>query len=560
MRLVEIRELEGPNPYLPVPAIRIAIDISGDQVSEAWLDRILAVPGGDAFALPDVPPADERRQRAATVLATAIQAVHALSSLDEPPTLAIEYGDEPEALSVSFPWGSRRIGLALAEAALALTRHAAGERLGEADAARLDAINESLYTGTATDDAEDAPELVHVGDDGPKVIAITATNGKTTTTRLVSHLLRGAGSRVGWSSTAGVFVDGRPIVTGDWSGPAGARRLLSRKDLDWAVLETARGGILRRGLAFDAAHVTAFINVSADHLGDNGITSLDTLAHVKGTVVRATRPDGWAILNADDPRVLAQRDNVPGSVCLTSLDAESAPIREHNSAGGRSVVVRDGAIVLIEPEGSTEIAPLAQVPLTFNGAARHMVENVLVAVGIALACGLAAEQIAPGLASFVSDATLNPGRLNTYSVGETTVLADYAHNEAGLAELIALARTLVRGEGRLWLVIASAGDRTDDTFRRLGRIAAEASDYVIPTDTRNYLRGRAEGEMPALMAEGIRAGGKEPFMTADDAITAIDHALGATRSGDVIAVMAVNDPDAVGQHLGRLAGTSSASE
>ncbi len=547
MRLVEIRELEGPNPYLPVPAIRVAIDISGDEVDDSWVERIRRAPGGDAFPFPEVPPADPRRQRAATVLATAIQAVHGLSTLDEPPTLAIEYGDEPGALSVSFPWASRRIGLALAEAEVVLVRYAAGERLGEEDAARLDAINESLYS--TTPDEDDAPELVVVGRRKPRVIAITATNGKTTTTRLVSHLLREAGQRVGWSSTSGVYVEGEAVVTGDWSGPAGARRLLSRTDLDWAVLETARGGILRRGLAFDSAHVTAFINVSADHLGDNGILTLETLAHVKGTVVRATRPDGWAVLNADDPLVLGQKDGILGQICLTSRDPESAAIAEHRAQGNRCVVVRDGAITLEQMGGTTTIASLADVPLTFNGAARHMVENVLVAVGIALSCGLHPERIGSGLATFTSDATRNPGRLNSYAIGDATVLADYAHNEAGLTELIALSRTLVTGDGRLWLVIGSAGDRADDTFRALGRMAGEATDYVIPTDTRNYLRGRQENEMVELLAEGIREAGKHPALLAPDAISAIEYALEDARAGDVIAVMAVNDPDGVAAHL-----------
>ncbi len=550
MHLIEIRELEGPNPYLTVPAIKVEFDLEDGQPNPDWAERLRDLLSFAPVTSRGESDPGDGRVVVAHCLTTAIRAAHAVAGLT-PGAIATVPGDITTRIVVAFAWDRRPVALAIARLAVEITAQACGD--AETDRERVAGLVDSLRQAVAAPAGpDDAPELIRVGDGPPRLVAITGTNGKTTTTRLVAYLLREAGRSVGWSSTSGVYVQGEEIESGDWSGPAGARRLIDREDIDWAILETARGGILRRGLAYDRAHVTAMTNVSADHLGDYGVLTTQTLAAVKGTVVRATRPDGWAILNADDPLVFAQRHGVDARLCLLTQYPLTSELEEHLAAGGRVVSVEDGQITLRESGVVSAIIPIVDVPLTFGGVARHMVENVLCAVGIALGCGLGVGEIASGLRGFVSSSSLNPGRLNVYPVRGATYIADYAHNEAGLAELINLARTLVRGEGRLWLIIGTAGDRSDETYRALGRMAAEASSRVIPRDTPHYLRGRPPGETTALMRAGIRLAGGEPFAVADDEISAIDASLADLRPGDVIAIMASDEPKAVADHLASL--------
>ncbi len=556
MRLLEVRELEGPNPYLPGPAIKIEIDVEDDGPAPDWpsrLSELLAMLGLDPV---DIASPTEHRSIAAACLSAALRAVG--RTIQQPIIeIAVVQGDVATHLVIAFPWQRRDVAVGIARIAVDLTLQSCGVATFTSVPIR-DAIEDLRGMVNSAPSDEDAPELLVIGSGPPRVVAITGTNGKTTTTRLVAHLLMTAGRSAGWSSTSGIYIEGEEIESGDWSGPAGARHLLHRDDLDWAILETARGGILRRGLAWDQAHVTAMINVSADHLGDYGVWTTQTLAWVKGTVLRATRPDGWAVINADDPLVLGQRDGVRSRICYVTQQRPTPELEEHRAMGGTIVALSEGDILVRSGEETTVVCAIADVPLTFGGAARHMVENVLSAVGIGLGCGLTAPEIAAGLASFTSSPSHNPGRLNVYPVGSATFLADYAHNEAGLAELIHLARTLLRDDGRLWLIIGTAGDRSDETFRALGRMATEASDLVIPRDTPNYLRGRAVGETTALMQTGIVEAGGQELTHAPDEISAIDLALAGLRTGGVVALMASDRPEAVAEYLGRMSRVVSA--
>ena len=550
MHLLEIRELEGPNPYLTGPAIKVEMDLDDETPPADWSRRLAELLAAAGLPEVDRPSPVDPREIVAACLSAAVRSA-SRSTFRPVSEVAIVRGDIPTRIVVAFPWERRDLAVDMAKLAVELTSQACGT-----DPLQTEPVREraKALRATAGQPAapDDAPELLTIGDGPPRVVAITGTNGKTTTTRLVAHLLRRTGRAVGWSSTSGVYIQGEEVEAGDWSGPAGARHLLHRDDLDWAILETARGGILRRGLAWDKAHVTAMINISADHLGDYGVRTTETLAQVKGTVLRATRPDGWAVINADDPLVFAQREGVRSRICFVTQRPLTAGL-ERAVAEGRTVVsLDDGSIVVRTASERTTVCGIADVPLTFGGQAHHMVENVLCAVGIALGCGLTVAEIASGLASFTSSPELNPGRLNVYQIRAATVLADYAHNEAGLAELIRLARTLVRGNGRLWLIIGTAGDRSDETFRALGAMAAEATSLVIPRDTPHYLRGRQPGEVPALIEAGIRAAGGDPLPVADDEIGAIDFALKGIIPGDVVAIMASDQPDAVADHLARL--------
>lgn len=547
MRLIEIRELEGPNPYLPGPAIKVEVDLDTERTGDHWPERLGELVGEAGLSGLRSASGNDVRRSVAECLAAAIRSGAARAGLSEP-TVAVVPGDIATRIVVAFSWDRRPVALALAALAVEMTMQAFGD--AHLDRERVARRDEALRLAIVTPArGDDRPELIEIGDGPPLVVAITGTNGKTTTTRLVAHLLGRSGRSVGWSSTSGVYVRGEEIESGDWSGPAGARHVIGRTDLDFAILETARGGILRRGLAYDRAHVSALINVSEDHLGDYGVWSTGTLADVKGTVLRATREDGWAIINADDPLVFAQRHGVRAQRCYFTQVPLTDELERHIGSGGR-VVSAEGNRVSVRSRSRVEpVAALSDVPLTFGGVARHMVENVLCAVGIALGCGLTIPEIAAGLTSFASDPSSNPGRLNVYRVRGATYLADYAHNEAGLAELIDLAGTLIRGEGRLWLIVGTAGDRADDTFRALGRMAAGASSHVIPRDTPNYLRGRRPGETTALMEEGVRSVGGQSLALMPDEISALHVTLAAVQPGDVVAVMASDDPAAVAAHL-----------
>lgn len=543
MRLVEIRELEGPNPYLLAPAIKIEVMANDAELRDDWHERFATLThhevGEGALtgdAVPDV----------ARLLAAGIDAAHARLSLAAPDK-AFVAGDEDDRFVVAFAWDHRRRALACARYAVALALQIVGQPDAGNDVIEATDTLDALVN-VAPGDA-DRPEMIHHNRAQPRLIAITGTNGKTTTTRLVAHLLMEKNLRVGWTSTSGVYLNGEQIEDGDWSGPAGARELIGRVDLDWAVLETARGGILRRGLAYDHPDIGAMCNISADHLGDYGIWTLDSLAMVKGTVVRAVGPDGWAVLNADDPRVRAQAERVRSKVLFTTQCPLDDKLRRHIGDGGWLLAIEDDAMVLHRGNERVPITTLADVPITFNGAARHMVENALVATGIALAAGLPSDVIAAGLKSFVSSWENNPGRLNVYRVRSATYLVDYAHNEAGLEHLIPLANGMIRDDGRLWLIIGTAGDRTNEVLDTLATMAIDAAEFVIPKDAPHYLRGRAVGEMPRRMADAISRRGRAPYALADGEVEAIDMTLAAIWPGDVVAVMAVDAPADVAARL-----------
>lgn len=547
MRLIEIRELEGPNPYMLAPAIKIEVLANDDELPNDWRERVATATGVDASdghltgaAVPAV----------ARLLAASVGAAHAQLSVP-PPAMAFIRGDEDDRFVVAFGWNHRRQALASARYAVALARQIAGD---ERTANDLDGAADALRAARdQPPDDDDRPEMIHHDQTQPRLIAITGTNGKTTTTRLTAHVLMRQNLRVGWTSTSGIYVNGEQIEEGDWSGPAGARELIGRDDLDWAVLETARGGILRRGLSYDHPDIGAMNNISADHLGDYGIWTLDSLAMVKGTVVRAVDSSGWAVLNADDPRVRSQADQLRCRVLFTTQRPLDDPLREHVRTGGWLLGVEDDEMVLFRDDERVPIAPLADVPITFNGAARHMVENVLVATGIALVATLPPDVIAAGLKSFVSSWENNPGRLNVYAVRSATYLVDYAHNEAGLEHLIPLAKSLLRDDGRLWLIIGTAGDRGDDMLDALAMMANDAADFVIPKDAPHYLRGRVAGEMPRRMADAIARRGAAAYGLAEDEVAAIEMTFEGIRPGDVVAVMAVDSPAEVAARLREVA-------
>jgi cyanophycin synthetase len=372
------------------------------------------------------------------------------------------------------------------------------------------------------------------------VVAVTGTNGKTTTVRLLAHLGRTAGLAVAYSSTDGVYFDGTLVQAGDYSGFGGAATALSQPGVQLAVLETARGGILLRGMGTTHNDVGVVTNISADHLGLHGIHTLDQLAEVKATIVRITKPDGWDVLNADDPRVLAMRRVATGRPFLYSLDPEHPALRIARAEHGRALTVIDGALAVLDPGHDPEpLVALEDVPITLAGLSRHNVHNAMAATAAALSVGLPARTVVRGLRSFVLDPETNPGRANLFELDGRIVLVDYAHNEAGMVGLTEVARGLRRAGRQIWLAYGAAGDRTDEVLHGLGYLAARGTDHVAVAELRRYLRGRDADELVERLRAGALDGGVTDVPAFPDEVHALEWMLSVSKRGDVVVVTAL---------------------
>jgi cyanophycin synthetase len=527
MRLSEIRDLDGPNIFLLQPAIKLELEVDERDVTP---DAIAALAAGME---PLAPSDDERAAGAAglgDLLLAACAELHERAGL-EPPEMRWVEMERAGHWTLAFGWERRQFALELARL---LAAAATGEDVDLRKAA--DRLRE-LLTIPLTDDL---PGMIRDDERTIPVIAVTGTNGKTTTTRLIAHILRGTGRKVGWTSTVGVFIEGENVLPGDYTGPAGAWRVLQEPGLDVAVLETARGGLLLRGMACESNDVGVMTNISGDHLGLHGVETVEGLAEVKGVVLRTTRPGGWVVLNADDPLVRGQAAGVHASIIWVSQDPGNPTIISHRLTGGRAVIAQDAWLVIARGEDAYQLVPLAEIPLTLGGQARHMVENSLCAAAATLAFGVKRDDVAAGLRSFGANPEDNPGRLHVYDLNGATVILDYAHNEVGLRHLLDLARLHLGENGRLTAIIGTAGDRTDEALREIGRIAAEEADRIIIKETRRYLRGRPNvDEMTALYREGIAAGGNPEQAVASGESEALDMALGDLQPGDVVAMMCI---------------------
>jgi cyanophycin synthetase len=370
------------------------------------------------------------------------------------------------------------------------------------------------------------------------VIAVTGTNGKTTTTRLIAHLFRAVGKRVGFTTTDGVYLQNRLVVRGDMTGPFAANVILSNPTVEVAVLETARGGILRAGLGFEQCDVGIVLNVSADHLGLGGIHSLEQLAEVKSVVPAVVKRRGFAVLNADDPLVAAMADRVPGDVVFFSTrpDRGNALLEEHVEAGGTAATIQDGELVIRRGRLCIPIAPVRDVPLTVDGLARFQYGNVLAAIAAAYVQGMRYEDIRAGLISFFPSAALTPGRLNLVRAPGGTILVDYAHNAAAVEGLMDFVARL-EAERRIG-VVTVPGDRRDEDLRAVGRLCARLDHVILKED--DDRRGREPGEVARLLAEGLAEGGAEAdrIETVFNESEAVSRALAAMRGRDLVVVLA----------------------
>lgn len=376
------------------------------------------------------------------------------------------------------------------------------------------------------------------GDNGRiPVVAVTGTNGKTTTTRLIAHIIRATGRRVGMTCTDGIYLNDRRIDTGDCSGPKSARAVLLNPQVDAAVLETARGGILREGLGFDMCDVALVTNIGeGDHLGLGGIETAEQLAAVKRTIVENVAPHGSAVLNAADPMTVAMAPYCPGSVIFFARDAAHPLIAAHRARGGRAVFVHNDAIIKAEGPRETRVAALSQIPLTQNGRVGFQVENVLSAVAATWSVGIPVDAIRTALATFVNDSRTTPARFNLFSFSGATVVVDYGHNADALLALIeAISRF---PHDRRLVVYTAAGDRRDADIVRQAEIIGNGFDQVIIYEDK-CTRGRPDGEVVTLMRRGLDAAARvSDIHETRGEFRAIEKGLAMLKSGDLILVQA----------------------
>lgn len=384
---------------------------------------------------------------------------------------------------------------------------------------------------------------------------VTGTNGKTTTVRLVSHILKGAGFSAGFSSTDGIVVNEKNVDSGDWSGPGGARMLLRQPGLDVAILEAARGGLLRRGLGVDLANVALITNISEDHLGDFGSENLQELLSIKWVVSQAVEDTGVLILNADDPLLIAKAPEFSGTIVWFSLFADNSHAHRHIDNGGITYACDQGNLVRMHASGNDIICAVDTIPLTLGGKAKHNVANALAAVAMASQLGVSDAAIKQGLQSM--SFKHNPGRLNLYTVEGVTVVVDYAHNPAGMQAMAQFAQA--QKAARTLIAFSQPGDRPDSLIRELTRAAWKMQpDKVIVSELAQYHRGRNHGEVFAVIQdELVSCGAHDGQVThCDEELEALHFALEWAEPGDLVVMLALADSQTIQQKLTALSTVS----
>jgi cyanophycin synthetase len=541
--LVELRLLDGPNLYFPRPAAKVTLDLTEllelpeaaarDLGAELGLGKARTGNAGTVF-----------RQRFAIRLMT--QIVRRLARAGGATRLAVRTrtGRAVSELVVAYPWRNAGRAEALAYGvARALDSVAAGPHAVAEMISAEGAVLAATPPGSA-------PRLIR-----PQipVVAITGTNGKTTTARMIGHVARRAGLSVGWSSTDGVYIDGELIEAGDFSGPGGAGRVLRHPGVELAVTETARGGILRRGIGVAYNDVSVVTNISSDHLGQDGIDTLDQLAEVKAVITKITKPDGWCVLNADDPRTFAMRLGTKARIWVFTRDPDSPSGRSVLSEGGRVTTLLDGWIsVLSAGADPLPVVEIVEVPMTLAGLSQVNVENALAVASASLALGFSVDQVANGLRSFDPGGD-NPGRMNIWSVsvesGMISVVIDLAHNEAGLEALLEIMNGIRPPDGRLLLAVGTAGDRSDEVFVKLGEIAAIGADVIEIVHKAKYLRGQSVEKINKLIKEGAAHAGMQVERVHDSELGGLASLVDQARNGDVVAIMTHQDRELLDRWL-----------
>lgn len=530
--LVELRVLDGANLYFTRATIKLTLDVGLLVDAPAADAKAYAAALGLGSTRPGRARSGFRQRFVARLVAQTVRRVAREAGIAR---LGVRVRPQSDVhrLVVAFPWvhidRAKVFGRGIAELI---------EAFGTSD--DLSAAVADVATRVRSTPAGDPPPTIR-----PRipVVAVTGTNGKTTTSRMVAHIGRTAGLRVGWSSTDGIYVDGELIEAGDYSGPSGAGTVLAQPGVQLAVTETARGGILRRGIGVTHNDVSVVTNISADHLGLGGIETVDQLAEVKAVVTRITRARGWCVVNGDDPRAFAMRLGSPAKCWVFSRDPESPSVRTVLAETGRATTVIDGWITVLRAEDDPlPLLKVADVPMTLVGLSRFNVENALAAASAALALNLPDPAVIDGLRSFAPGPDLNPGRMNIYSLGDTTVVVDLAHNEAGLDALLEVMAGLRAPGGKLRLVLGVPGDRPADAVTAMGATGAQGTDQIVIAHKSRYQRGRHPEETDTLFRAGADSVGVPEVPAYDDELPATEALLATAGPRDVVAVMCIQEP------------------
>jgi cyanophycin synthetase len=332
------------------------------------------------------------------------------------------------------------------------------------------------------------------------ILSVTGTNGKTTTTRLLAHIYKQTGQIVGYTTTDGTYIGDFLVEAGDNTGPQSAHLILQDPTVEVAVLESARGGILRSGLGFEFANVGVVLNVAADHLGIGDIDTIEQLANLKSVVAEAVFPDGYAVLNADDYRVAAMAEKTKANIAYFTMNPDSELVQRHIQKGGVAAVYENGYLSIVKGDWTHRIEKAESIPLTMSGKAPFMIANALAASLAAFVQNVTIEQIRAGLRSFRASVSQTPGRMNLFNLGKYHALVDYAHNPASYQALGSFVRNWTSGQ-RIG-VVGGPGDRRDEDFVTLGKLAAEIFDYIIVKED-DDTRGRPRGSGSDLIIQGI---------------------------------------------------------
>jgi cyanophycin synthetase len=543
MELLDSRRLTGPNLLLDRPGAILDVSLSPEATGAAvaaWaaqVRRMLDAVGwtGEEIAARTFPGG------ASLAISAPIDALYTATEINDWAWEAVE--DGLAGREADFQAAAARLRAEIAREAnpplLALRDAAAARGVSFLADDRIASVG--LGKSSLSWPVRDLPDLEEI--DWRKVhdiplLLVTGTNGKTTTVRLLAAMVDASEQMAGVTSTDQIEVGGELIERGDFSGPGGARTLLRDRRVEVAILETARGGLLRRGLAVSRADAALVTNIAADHLGEFGVLDLPALAEAKLVVARVVRPEGRIVLNADDPQLVAASAGLRAPILWFSLDPANLVVRQALGAGGEACLLERNALVLMRGDQRTEITRIEEVPVTFGGAARHNVANALAAIGLASAIGIPAEAMAAGLRRVGNTPEDNPGRANLFERGGVRVLLDYAHNPHGLAALLDIARTLP-AERRL-LVLGQAGDRDDEALRDFARAALPFQpDRIIVKELPEMLRGRQPGEVTAILEDELRRLGipAERIERADSELEGVRKALAEARSGDLVVLL-----------------------
>ncbi|TCN35910.1 cyanophycin synthetase [Kribbella orskensis] len=527
--LVELRVLDGANLYFSRAAVKLTLDLTALIDAPAPAAKAYASALGLGTTRPGRIGSGFRQRFAVRVVGHIVRRIAREAGIGR---IGVRVRSESDVhrLVVAFPWAHEGRARALGQAIVDVVDAFGADELPELVASVGDRVR--------NEPAGDPPSTLR-----PKVpvVAVTGTNGKTTTSRMIAHIGRAAGLHVGWSSTDGVYFDGELVKYGDFSGPSGAGQVLSQPGVQLAVTETARGGILRRGIGVAYNDVSVVTNVTADHLGLGGIDTVDQLAEVKAVVTKITRPRGWCVVNGDDPRTFGMRLGSPAKCWVFSRDPDSPSIRTVLDEGGRATTVLDGFITVLDNSSDAEpLLKVVDVPMTLSGLSHYNVENALAATSAALGLGLSRSAVIEGLTTFTPGEN-NPGRMNMYSIRDFTVVIDLAHNEAGLEALLEIMNGVREPGARLLLALGSPGDRADDMVTAMGAIGARGADRVVIGHKGDYLRGRPPEELEAVFREGTSSVGVDDVPAFPSELDAAKALVGEAQPGDVVAVMSLQD-------------------